>query len=115
MMEITGLDMKEAEAFLLNLVAEIRAGSEVHIDLSEEIRDAVRTHHDIVYNLPTGNMTLVVKWKRGKVPRAIIDEKRFRETELEIEEEMGYNGLADSKYGEFALRVAERYIAEMEK
>jgi len=45
----------------------------------------------------------------------VVDEKRFSEIALEIEEEMGYFSLTGTIYEEFALRVAERYIAEMEK
>lgn len=115
-MEITGLNMKEAESFLLDLVAEIRAGSEVHIDLSEETREVKSCWVDATYCVPTGKMTLIVSWTGDRDSQKLtIDEKRFIEIGLEVQEEMGYSGLTDTVYGEFALRVAERYIAEAVK
>lgn len=114
-MEIAGLNMKEAELFLSGLVTEIRAGSEVHIDLSEEMSEVIHRGFDTVYNAPTGKMTLVVKWKRDRdEKRPVINKERISEIALEVEEEMGYSGLTNAPHGEFALRVAERYIEEVE-
>lgn len=114
-MEISGLDMGEAESFLLNLVTEIRASSEVHIDLSEEMRNIHDPHFPCYTFQPNGNMTLTVSWKRSKVKeKSAIDEKSFSQIAKEIEEEMGYSNLAGTMYEEFAFRVAERYIEEVE-
>lgn len=113
-MEITGLNMKEAESFLHNLVTEIRAGSEVHIDLSEETRDIYDPRTPCYICQPTGKVTLTVSWKRNKAKKkSAINKKRLREIAAIVEEEMGYGGLRDEMYERFISDVVGRYIAEV--
>ncbi len=107
-------DTKGIATFLSDLVDEIIASDRVAVSLSEATVEVFSRQYDISYNSPTGDMTLVVSWKRNETKKkSAISRKRFEEIATEVEEEMGYSGLTDHPYGEFALRVAERYITEV--
>ncbi len=96
------------------ILVSVLFGSEVSASLSEKIVK-VPTANGPALTRATGEMTLTVSWVKGDPDKAgAIDERSFSQIAKEIEEEMGYSNLAGTMYEELALRVAERYIEEVE-
>lgn len=108
-------DTEEIAAFLGDLVDEIVASDRVMVSLSEATVEVFNRQYSISHNSPTGDMTLVVSWKRDRPNKGVsIDEKRFTEIAVDVQSEWSYGGLVGTMYEEFALECARRCLAEVE-
>lgn len=107
-------DKKSLVAHVNRILVSALFGSVVSASPSEKIVEVPTTNGPALIHA-TGEMTLTVSWVKGDPDKAgAIDEESFSQIAKEIEEEMGRSNLAGTMYEEFALRIAERYIEEVE-